>query len=208
MVILPPYPLMKKFRPDLAEIIGTFILAAAVGASGQTSVATPLVAGITLLTLVYVLGPVSGAHVNPAVTAGLWSIGAVKTPEALKYIVSQLIGGLLAYFALSSLSGLPMPTALLIDGSVGELLGAAILAMGVATVVKGKVADAAAGLAVGFSLFTGVLVASMGSPGVLNPAVALGLGAWQMEPVAIVVFVLMPLVGGVIGANMSKILQK
>ncbi len=204
----PPYPFMKKFRPYIAEIIGTFILAAAVGASGQTSVATPLVAGITLLTLVYILGPVSGAHVNPAVTAGLWSIGAVKTPEALKYIVSQLIGGLLAYLALTTFSGLPMPTASLIDGSVGELLGAAILAMGVATVVKGKVADAATGLAVGFSLFTGVLVASMGSPGVVNPAVALGLGAWQMEPVALVVFVLMPLIGGVIGANASKILQK
>lgn len=199
---------MKKFRPYLAEIIGTFILAAAVGASGQTSVATPLVAGITLLTLVYILGPVSGAHVNPAVTAGLWSIGAVKTPEALKYIVSQMIGGALAYLALSTFSGLPMPTATLIDGSVGELLGAAILAMGVATVVKGKVADAATGLAVGFSLFTGVLVASMGSPGVINPAVALGLGAWQMEPVALVVFVLMPLVGGVAGANISKLLQK
>ncbi len=199
---------MKKFRPYLSEIIGTFILAAAVGASGQTSVATPLVAGITLLTLVYVLGPVSGAHVNPAVTAGLWSIGAIKTPEAGKYMVSQLIGGLLAYLALSTFSGLPMPEAVLIDGSVGEFLGAAILAMGVAMVVKGKVPDAAAGLAVGFSLFTGVLVATMGSPGVLNPAVALGIGAWQMDIVALVIFVLMPLVGCVAGANLAKILQK
>lgn len=199
---------MKKFRPYLSEIIGTFILAAAVGASGQTSVATPLVAGITLLTLVYVLGPVSGAHVNPAVTAGLWSIGAIKTPEAGKYMVSQLIGGLLAYLALSTFSGLPLPEAVLIDGSVGEFLGAATLAMGVAMVVKGKVPDAAAGLAVGFSLFTGVLVASIGSPGVLNPAVALGIGAWQMDIVALVIFVLMPLVGGVAGANIAKILQK
>ena len=47
----------SSLRPYTAELIGTFILASAVGASGHTGIPAPLVAGLTLLTLVYVLGP-------------------------------------------------------------------------------------------------------------------------------------------------------
>jgi glycerol uptake facilitator-like aquaporin len=195
-------------KPYAAELIGTFILATAVGASGQTGIPAPLVAGLTLLTLVYVLGPVSGAHVNPAVTLGLLSVKAIKAKEAALYILSQLVGGALAMLALSTWYSLPMPSAPIADGSVGELLGALILALGVTTVVLKKVPAEMSGVAVGLSLFTGASVASMASPGVINPAVALGLGAWELTAPAVTVFVLMPIVGGVLGAQISKWLQK
>ena len=145
---------------------------------------------------------------NPAVTAGLLSIGAIKPKNAAGYIVAQLLGGLLAFAALRAWSGLPAPSVTMMPASVGELLGAAILAMGVATVVLKKVSADASGFAVGFSLFTGASVASMASPGVVNPAVALGIGAWNQSAPAIVVFILMPLIGGVIGAKVAKYLQK
>lgn len=195
-------------RTFIAECLGTYILASAVGASGHTGIPAPIVAGLTLLTLVYIFGPISGAHVNPAVTLGLLSIKEIKVPDALRYVAAQLLGGLLALFALQSWSGLPIPSSPMWPGSIGELIGALVLVFGVTTVVKGKVPAEAAGAAVGFSLFTGASVAAMASPGVLNPAVALGLGAWTWTPSAIVVFVLMPIVGGIAGAWTARFLQK
>jgi len=198
----------RAIRPLLAEGIGAFLLALAVGSSGHTTVATPLVAGLTLMTLVYVFGPVSGAHVNPAVTMGLLSIGAIKMHDALWYVLSQMIGGLVAFIALSAWSGLPTPDAAVMPGSLGEALGALVLAFGVTTVVRGKVAGMATGLAVGGSLFVGVLVASAMSPGILNPAVALGVGALSGGLTSIGVFLLMPLLGGVLGAQLARYMQK
>lgn len=195
-------------RPLLAEAFGAFLLALAVGSSVQTSIATPLVAGLVLMTLVYVLGPLSGAHVNPAVTVGLYSTGAIKLQDALLYILSQMIGGSIALFVLSTWSTPPAPDALIMPGSLGEMLGALVLAFGVTTVVQGKVPAVASGVVVGGSLFSGVLVASSMAGGVLNPAVALGVGAFSWSAKQLLVFGLMPLVGGVIGAQFAKALQK
>ncbi len=195
-------------RPLLAEGIGAFLLALAVGSSGHTSVATPLVAGLVLMTLVYTFGPVSGAHVNPAVTLGLFSTGAIKLQQALWYIASQMIGGLLAFITLNTWSGLPSPDAIAMPGSLGEAIGALVLAFGVTTVVQGKVPAMATGLAVGGSLFVGVLAASSMSPGILNPAVALGVGALSGGAVSFWVYLVMPLIGGILGAQLSKYLQK
>jgi glycerol uptake facilitator-like aquaporin len=198
----------SDIRPLLAEGVGAFLLALAVGSSGHTSVPTPLVAGLTLMTLVYVFGPVSGAHVNPAVTLGLWAAGAVKPPQAVRYVLSQLVGGAVALLILRAWSGLPSPEAVFMPGSVGELLGALILAFGVTSVVRGRVPVDAAGLAVGGSLFVGVLAASAMSPGVLNPAVALGVGALSGDPMSWLVYVVMPVVGGLLGGKFAAYLQK
>lgn len=195
-------------RPLLAEGIGAFLLALAVGSSGHTSVPTPLVAGLTLMTLVYVLGPVSGAHVNPAVTLGLLSTGAINAAKAAWYILSQMIGGLVAFITLNAWSGLPSSDAVVMPGSLGEFIGAMVLAFGVTTVVRGKVPHDAAGLAVGGSLFLGVLAASSMSPGILNPAVALGVGALAGGPVSLWVYLVMPLLGGVLGGQLAKYMQK
>jgi glycerol uptake facilitator-like aquaporin len=198
----------NTMRPLLAEAVGTSLLVLAVGSSGHTDVPTPLVAGLTLMTLVYIFGPVSGAHVNPAVTLGLYSVGAVKMQDMLKYIVAQLVGAAVALWMLQSWSGLPSPEAVVVPGSVGEALGALVLVTGVTTAVLTKLSGQVAGLVVGGSLFTGVLVASAMSPGVLNPAVALGVGALSSDPMSWLVYVLMPLVGGLFGAQLAKYLQK
>lgn len=197
-----------SIRPLIAEGCGACVLALAVGSSVHTAVPTPLVAGIVLLTLVYILGPVSGAHLNPAVTLGLLSIGSVPLKQALSYIVAQMLGGLVAYGVLSTWSGLPTLEAVLILSSFGEVLGALILVFGVTTVVQGKVPAVASGFAIGGSLFTGALVVSSLAAGVLNPAVALGIGALSLSVKQLLAFALMPLVGGVLGAQFAKYLQK
>ena len=94
---------MKK---NLAEFFGTFwlvlggcgsaVLAAGFPEVGIGLLGVSLAFGLTVLTIVYSLGPISGAHLNPAVTIGLWAGGRVSAKAILPYIVSQILGGLAA----------------------------------------------------------------------------------------------------------------
>lgn len=88
----------------LAEFIGTFWLVlggcgAAMLAAGFPEVGIGLVGvslafGLTVLTIAYSLGHVSGAHLNPAVTIGFWAVGNLPAGKILPYIVAQILGGL------------------------------------------------------------------------------------------------------------------
>lgn len=95
---------MKKFA---AEFIGTFWLVlggcgSAVLAANFTSepfigiglVGVSLAFGLTVLTIAYALGRISGAHLNPAVTIGLWAGGRVEAGTVLPYVLAQILGGI------------------------------------------------------------------------------------------------------------------
>lgn len=208
-----PFHLMASatfpVRRYAAELLGTFLLTFAVSASLNLdyAVPTPLIAALTLMTAVYVIGSVSGAHINPAVTLGQFSIKTITFRDAACYIIAQLLGAFLASLLLTNMVDPRIlqvgPTA---EGVIGELIGTFVLALGVTMVVKGRVVDAAAGLAVGFSLFVGIMVASAGSLGVINPAVALGLGLFDPTQSGALgsnalVYALVPLVGGFLGSQ-------
>lgn len=93
-------------RKLLAEFIGTFwlvlggcgsaVLAAAFPGVGIGLAGVSLAFGLTVLTIAYSLGHVSGAHLNPAVTIGLWAGGRFSGKEVLPYIVAQVLGGIVA----------------------------------------------------------------------------------------------------------------
>ena len=94
---------MKK---NLAEFIGTFwlvlggcgsaVLAAGFPEVGIGLVGVSLAFGLTVLTIAYSLGHVSGAHLNPAVTLGLWMAGRISFKEVGPYIASQVLGAIAA----------------------------------------------------------------------------------------------------------------
>ena len=94
---------MKKY---LAEFIGTFwlvfggcgsaLLAASFPVSGIGFVGVSLAFGLTVLTIAYSFGHISGAHLNPAVTIGLWSGGRIDQKEILPYITAQILGAVAA----------------------------------------------------------------------------------------------------------------
>ncbi len=94
---------MKK---NLAEFIGTFwlvlggcgsaLLAAGVPDVGIGFMGVSLAFGLTVLTIAYSLGHISGAHLNPAVTIGLFMGGRIKGNEILPYVVAQILGGITA----------------------------------------------------------------------------------------------------------------
>ncbi len=88
-----------------AEFIGTFwlvlggagsaVLAAAYPELGIGFVGVSLAFGLTVLTMAFAIGPISGCHINPAVSVGLWSAGKFPAKELLPYIVAQVAGGIL-----------------------------------------------------------------------------------------------------------------
>ncbi len=95
--------MIKKFS---AEFIGTFwlvlggcgsaVLAATFPGVGIGFVGVSMAFGLTVLTIVYALGHISGAHLNPAVSVGLWMSGRFNAKELLPYIIAQVLGGIAA----------------------------------------------------------------------------------------------------------------
>lgn len=102
-----------------AEFFGTFwlvlggcgaaVLAAGFPELGIGFVGVALAFGLTVLTMVYAVGHISGGHFNPAVSFGLWSAGKFETKELLPYIAAQVIGGIVGaavlYFIASGQAG-------------------------------------------------------------------------------------------------------
>jgi aquaporin Z len=94
---------MKKY---VAEFVGTFwlvlggcgsaVLAAAFPDVGIGLLGVSLAFGLTVLTMAYAIGHISGCHLNPAVSVGLWAGGRFPAKELLPYIVAQVAGGIAA----------------------------------------------------------------------------------------------------------------
>ena len=110
-------PLSKRAA---AEFIGTFwlvlggcgsaVLAAAFFDVGIGLAGVSLAFGLTVLTMAFAIGHISGCHLNPAVTIGLWAGGRHPTGEILPYVVAQVLGGfagaLLLYLIASGQAGI------------------------------------------------------------------------------------------------------
>ena len=93
-----------------AEFIGTFwlilggcgsaVIAAGFPELGIGFVGVSLAFGLTVLTMAYAIGHISGCHLNPAVSIGLWTGGRFSTSELIPYIVVQVLGGIAGAFTL------------------------------------------------------------------------------------------------------------
>ncbi len=186
---------LKKYS---AEMLATFTLTLGVSLSilFELPVATPVIAGLIVAMFVYTIGPVSGAHINPCVTFGMLCIKKITPKDSLFYVASQVVGASLAMLTVNTLTG-SVPVAGGADSFVivlAEAAGAFLLVFAVASVATGKVGAGASGAVVGGSLLMGILIASVVSNGVLNPAVALGIGSLSLSYIA------GPLLGGGLGA--------
>jgi aquaporin Z len=113
---------MAKSRQLAAEFIGTFwlvfggcgsaVLAAAFPQLGIGFVGVAFAFGLTLLTMAYTIGPISGCHINPAVTVGLWLAKRFPARDVIPYIIVQVVGAIVAAAVLYAIaSGKPGFTA-------------------------------------------------------------------------------------------------
>lgn len=188
-------------RRYVVELVGVFALTLGVLASFEHQLlATPIVAGFTVGLLVYIIGPISGAQVNPAISVALWWFKKQTTDEMAKFIIAQLLGGALAIWLFSGVFDKQVPAGSpdVLAVWLAEIVGTAFLGFGVGTAVFGKLADGLSGLVVGGCLLLGILVATLGSAGVLNPAVAVGIGLVTPG------YLIAPLLGGVLGMGIGK----
>lgn len=191
---------MKKgcLQKLVAEFIGTFLLTAGVGASivaTSAPIATPIVAALTLGIMVYVIGGVSGCHINPAITLGLLANKKIDLKCAIPYIIIQLLAAFLAGLFISQfVGGLNVGLGGDTHTMLAEIVGTFIFGFGVASAVAGKNTASASGIVVGGSLLLGILMAAaLGSKGGLNPAVALGIGAHSPA------YFIGPIIGSILG---------
>ncbi len=185
--------MMKKY---VAEAIGTFALVfAGTGAivvndvSNQTISHTgiALTFGLVVMAMIYAIGDVSGAHINPAVTIGFWVAKRFEGKQVLPYIVAQLLGAFAASGVLRVLflhhttlgATLPVGTwwqSFVFEGILTSILMFVILNVSVGAKEKGIMAGAAIGGVVAFeAMFAGPICgASMNPARSLAPAIVSG----------------------------------
>ncbi|HEU5155229.1 MAG TPA: aquaporin, partial [Gemmatimonadales bacterium] len=178
-----------RWRRALAEGIGTFFLvligpgavmvdAYTHGALGPTGIA--LAFALVIVAMVYTLGHLSGAHINPAVTLAFWSVGRFSGREVASYVMAQCAGAILASvvlrFVLGSIGdlGATLPHVGLARSFLIEwLFSFALMLVIMAVATDSRVANGTAGVAVGFTVgFCALLGPLTGAS--MNPARSLG----------------------------------
>jgi len=215
----------------IAEFIGTFwlvlggcgsaVLAAAFPDVGIGLVGVSLAFGLTVLTMAYAIGHVSGCHLNPAVSIGLWMGGRFPAKDLLPYLVAQVVGAVVAAWVLfliaSGQAGFDAAGSGFASNGYGEhspggySMMAALITEIVMTamflfVIMGATDERApagmAPIAIGLCLTLIHLVSIPVTNTSVNPArstgVAIFAGGWALEQLWF--FWVAPIVGGVIGA--------
>ena len=204
---------MKKY---LAELVGTFVLvfcgvgAAAISGDKIGIVGISLTFGLTLVAMAYAIGPISGCHINPAVTIGLAVAGRMSWAEVPGYVIAQVVGGIAGAGALLPIvSGGIAATANSIQGDytvLGGFLTESLLTMVlVLTVIGATSKNAPAGLAgIPIGLALAVTNASINPARSIGPALYSGGGDAVSQ---LWLFIVAPIVGGIVAAIVYMVIR-
>lgn len=204
----------EEVKAALAELIGTFMLtfvgagAASIGVASLEGVA--FAHGLILIVIVFTFGHISGAHVNPAVTIGLWLGGNVKASRAVLYVVAQMIGGAIAGFAIGLLTANPgnygqtLMSVGLGQGLVLEVLLTFFLVSSVyQAAVYGKAGNLAP-FAIGLTLAGSILIGGPLTGASLNPARSFGPALAGGGMVDYWPYAVGPIIGGLLAGLLHK----
>jgi len=218
----------------VAEFLGTFwlvlggcgsaVISATFPESGIGFMGVSLAFGLTVLTGAYALGPISGGHFNPAVSFGLWAGGRFPASRLLPYIVSQLLGAVVAsgvlYLIASGKAGFDLQAGFATNGygehSPGKYsLGSALVCEVVMTFMflivilgatHGRAPGDFAGLAIGLCLTLIHLVSIPVTNTSVNPARSTGpalfVGGWALQQLWL--FWIAPIVGAGLAGWLSR----
>lgn len=226
---------MKSYS---AEFIGTFwlvlggcgsaVLAAAFPGVGIGLLGVSLAFGLTVLTMAYAIGPISGCHLNPAVSIGLWAGGRFPAKQLLPYIAAQVIGAIAAggvlYLIASGKIGFDVNAGFASNGyaehspggysMLAALVCEVVMTMMFLVIILGatdkRAAPGFAPIAIGLGLTLIHLISIPVTNTSVNPArstgVALYVGGWAIEQLWL--FWLAPIVGAVLGAMIYRFIGK
>ena len=204
--------MMKKF---FSEFLGTFALVFAgtgaivindVSGGVVSHVGIALTFGLIILAMVYTLGDISGAHLNPAVTLGFFAARRMPAAQVLPYIVSQCSGAIAASLLLRLLFpthatlGLTTPAGPALQSFILEIILTAILMfviLGVSTGAseKGITAGIVVGAVIGLeALFAGPITGAS-----MNPARSLGPALVSLKLTSLWIYLIAPILGATLG---------
>lgn len=198
----------RKIATLVAEFLGTGVLTLLVLSVQRSTIGVPffvaMAAGLTVALMTFAVGSVSGGFFNPALTLGMWTARKLPTVNTILYIAVQLLGGWAAYYLYTYFVKQPLqPVGGHFAGRilVAEAVGTGIFAFGWAATLYQRFSPAVTASVAGLSFMVGAIAASAAAIGLLNPAVALGARAWVWGT-----YVLGPVVGAIIGANLYSLL--
>lgn len=204
----------RRIAMLVAEFLGTGVLTLAVLSVQRSQLGlayfVAIAAGLAVVLLTYVLGNVSGAHLNPALTFALWTARRIKTAPALMYIVVQLLGawaayGLYHFFVNTDVQAVNQAFSSRI--LVAEAIGTMVFAMAWAAAAYNRFDDGRFAAVAGLSFALAIILASAASVGLANPALAEGVRAWEVfGENGWGNYVLGPVLGAVIGVNLYGLL--
>ncbi len=207
-----------ELTPALAELIGTFALTFIGGAAvvnavqGKTDlVGVALAHGLTLMIMVYALGAISGAHVNPAVTLGLAIGKQIEWQKAVTYWVAQLVGAAIAGFALLAIFtdssaktgflGTPAlapnvstPTGIIVETILTFFLVLVVFL----TAVDDRAPEGFQGIAIGLVLTMDILAGGPLTGAAMNPARYFGTALASFHLNEIAIYLVGPVVGAIV----------
>jgi len=224
-------------KQSLAEFLGTFwlvfggcgsaVLACNFPDAGIGFVGVALAFGLTLLTMAYTIGPISGCHINPAVSVGLWAAGRFPAGKLAPYIIAQVLGGIAAggvlYIIASGAAGFDLTNGFASNGygehsPGGYSLTAAIVVEIVTTMffvlvilaaTEKRVPAGFAPVAIGLALTLVHLISVPVTNTSVNPArstgVAVYVGDWAMSQLW--VFWVTPLIGAILAVVAYKVIS-
>lgn len=220
----------------LAEVFGTFwlvlggcgsaVLAAGVPDFGIGFAGVSLAFGLTVLTMAYAVGHISGGHFNPAVSLGLWAAGRFPLSRLPVYMIAQVVGGLLGasvlYLIASGISGFDVHAGFASNGFgthspggyplmsviLSEVVLTAMFVLVITGVTSTRAPTGFAPLAIGLCLTLIHLISIPVDNTSVNPArsTAVALYAGGEFVAQLWVFWLAPLVGGLISGALSRVL--
>lgn len=220
----------------LAEFFGTSVLvfmgcgSAVLAGSHVGFLGISFAFGLSVLAMAYAIGHISGCHINPAITISMWSTGKISAKETAGYIIAQILGAIVGAAVLYYIAGGKADYSLaanglgqngvengspdhysLVSGLVAEIVLTAIFLLVIhGSTSKNNSNGSLAGVAIGLSL---TLIHIVGIPvtGVsVNPARSIGpalfVGGDALSHLW--VFIVGPIVGGLIGGGMWKLIDK
>ncbi len=222
-------PLSKRLA---AEFIGTFwlvlggcgsaVLAAGFPKLGIGFAGVALAFGLTLLTMAFAIGAISGCHINPAVTVGLWAARRFPARDVLPYIVAQVIGGIIAggvlYIIASGQAGFTTANGFAANGygehspgqftllacAVTEVVMTLVFIFIIAACTDKRAIAGFAPIPIGLALTLIHLISIPVTNTSVNPArstgVAVYVGGWAIAQLWL--FWVAPIIGGAIGGKL------
>lgn len=207
-----------------AELLGTFILVFAgtgaiiindVSGGAISHLGIAVTFGLVVMAMIYTLGDVSGAHLNPAVSFGFWAARRFPTRKLFPYIASQCFGALLAsamlrlLFPQHSTLGKTVPAGPILQSFALEILLTFFLMFVIINVSIGaKEKGVIAGIAVGGMVALAALFAGPISGASMNPARSLGPAIVSGNVSVLWIYLLAPLAGAFLGVLGCRCVQE